>query len=228
MYKNLVSAVVVVVVKVAKERRGEERSAVQGDTGVRKEVVVVKSSGNNGKALFVVRPPHGMASSPYDSYTHSPWKVPESLTIKGWSRLDRMFFSEIMCSTCCRRMTSAFFNILIAQHDPVDLCVTNLTLPNDPVPKVTPMSKSVRFNGDGNVLTTAAMLLDRPEAQTIQKFWKANQPLIFFNPLESTFNSPCRSVLSWNSSVVVEGGRRGDLTVKTPTSRYEIKLLPLR
>ena len=62
--------------------------------------------------------------------------------MNGWSDASRIVFSQIMCSTCCRRITSLFLRILIAQCEPVPLCVANRTRPNEPVPSVTPTSKS--------------------------------------------------------------------------------------
>jgi hypothetical protein len=80
--------------------------------------------------------------------------------------------------TCCNLITSAFFNIFIAQKDFVDydkmckqlsrlgnstqisegtaftLCVAKRTRPNDPVPSVTPTSKSAKLIGVGKVRTS--------------------------------------------------------------------------
>jgi hypothetical protein len=66
---------------------------------------------------------------------------------------------EVVGLTCCSLMTSAFFNIFIAQNDPVVLCVQKRTRPNEPVPRVTPTSKSSSDNGVGRVLT--AMVINQ-------------------------------------------------------------------
>ena len=48
------------------------------------------------------------------------WNEVPSFTMNGWSRPSRIRFSESMCSTCCKRITSAFFSCLIAQTVPAD------------------------------------------------------------------------------------------------------------
>ena len=71
----------------------------------------------------------------------------------------KILFSEIMCSICCSRITSTFFNIFNAHIDPVLLCFMILTRPKDPVPSVTPSSKSARLRGVGKVRTFISVML---------------------------------------------------------------------
>ena len=53
------------------------------------------------------------------------WNVPAKRTMNGWSIFAKIVFSDTMCSTCCSRITSAFFNILSAHTLEVD-CVDGL------------------------------------------------------------------------------------------------------
>lgn len=56
----------------------------------------------------------------------------------------------------CQRKCIQLWNV-------ITLCVENLTLPKEPVPKVTPTSKSLKVSGDGRTRTELALLGDEEE-----------------------------------------------------------------
>ena len=93
---------------------------------------------------------------------HSSWKELARVTMNGcwsWLSIERIFFSDKMCSTCLNLITSVFRSIFTAKCCCVTLCVANLTRPKEPVPRVTPTSKSEMqehpFNGCCIVVVSA-------------------------------------------------------------------------
>ena len=89
---------------------GKIRGAVSGGEGARRDVDPVRER---------VRQTAGAGSRELGTHFES-WNEVPSFTMKGWSRPARIRFSESMCSTCCKRITSAFFSCLIAQTVPAD------------------------------------------------------------------------------------------------------------
>ena len=72
-------------------------------------------------------------------------------------------------------MTSAFFNIFIAQKEPVVLCVQKRTRPKEPVPRVTPTSKSSSERGVGRVLTAIMLMNQNTSAEELGEKVSAEQ-----------------------------------------------------
>ena len=75
--------------------------------------------------------------------------MPLRFTINGWFIVSRIFFSDLTCSICFNLMISLFFKHLRATGSASVgslLCLTSLTLPKVPVPKVDKNLKSFSRN----------------------------------------------------------------------------------
>jgi hypothetical protein len=69
--------------------------------------------------------------------------------MKGWLIVSKIFFSDLTCSICFNLIISLFLRHFKATGSASGgslLCLTSLTLPNVPVPKVDKNLKSLSWN----------------------------------------------------------------------------------
>ena len=95
-----------------------------------------------------------------------------SLTINGWSTFPRICFSDIICSTCFRRMISFFLRIFSAKYLSCFVCRHRRTRPNVPVPNVSRSSNSLR---SGYSELSSLLRVDVPSLPLIVIFEKSRE-----------------------------------------------------
>ena len=114
------------------------------------------------------------------------WKVPFRFTMKGWFIVSKIFFSLLTCSICLSLIISDFLRHFSARGSASAgslLCLTSLTLPNVPVPRVDKNLKSLRINFPVCFLLSLAFSSSSSSYACISNPTDSGIPLSFFLPL---------------------------------------------